>query len=399
MANMSAAASHSSHLRPLEGVRVLTIENFVAGPFCTMWLADAGAEVVKVESPAGDFSRTTSPLRTDENNAPRALSFLRVNRNKKSITLDLKTKEGKETFLALARKADIVVENLRPGAMDRLGIGYETLSVENPRLIYVAISGFGQKHILPSPYIDRPAFDIIGQALSGLMYRPDRQDESPVYLGFSLADINSGIVAAYGAMLALFQRTVTGKGQLVDISLYDAALIMNEISVAIFSAFKKLSKPGIHAVASPFGAYRVKDGFVAVAVLGEHVWRRFCEILRKPELLDDPRFVSGVSRCDHKEDLNRIINPWFLERTGAEVETIFAEGGVPASVIQDVDGVLKCPHLAARDMIRTLNDPAWGEIEIVGNPVKMSAVPPIETRPPPELGGDTEEVLQNWLGR
>jgi formyl-CoA transferase len=138
---------------------------------------------------------------------------------------------------------------------------------------------------------------------------------------------------------------------------------------------------------------------VAVAVLGEHVWRRFCEILRKPELLDDPRFVSGVSRCDHKEDLNRVINPWFLERTGAEVETIFAEGGVPASVIQDVDGVLKCPHLAARDMIRTLNDPAWGEIEIVGNPVKMSAVPPIETRPPPELGGDTEEVLQNWLGR
>jgi formyl-CoA transferase len=165
MANMSAAASHSSHLRPLEGVRVLTIENFVAGPFCTMWLADAGAEVVKVEPPGGDFSRTTSPLRTDENNAPRALSFLRVNRNKKSITLDLKTKEGKETFLALARKADIVVENLRPGAMDRLGIGYETLSAENPRLIYVAISGFGQKHILPSPYIDRPAFDIIGQAL------------------------------------------------------------------------------------------------------------------------------------------------------------------------------------------------------------------------------------------
>ncbi len=399
MANISAVASHSSHLRPLEGVRVLTIENFVAGPFCTMWLADAGAEVVKVEPPGGDFSRTTSPLRTDENNAPRALSFLRVNRNKKSITLDLKTKEGKETFLALARKADIVVENLRPGAMDRLGIGYETLSAENPRLIYVAISGFGQKHILPSPYIDRPAFDIIGQALSGLMYRPDRQDESPVYLGFSLADINSGIVAAYGAMLALFQRTVTGKGQLIDISLYDAALIMNEISVAIFSAFKKLSKPGIHAVASPFGAYRVKDGFVAVAVLGEHVWRRFCEILRKPELLADPRFVSGVSRCDHKEDLNRIINPWFLERTGAEVETIFAKGGVPASVIQDVDGVLKCPHLAARDMIRTLNDPAWGDIEIVGNPVKMSAVPPIETRPPPELGGDTEEVLQNWLGR
>lgn len=401
MNDLNAAATGLSAMlgmRPLEGIRVLTVENFLAAPYCSMWLADAGAEVVKVESrEGGDMARMTSPVRKDAEGNPRGLSLLRANRNKKSITLDLKHPEGKETFMELARQADIVVENLRAGVMDRLGIGYAELSAVNPKLIYVAISGFGQKHILPSPYIDYPAFDIIGQALSGLMNRPERQGERPTYLGFSLADIEAGILGAYGATLALIQRGRTGKGQLIDISLYDACLILNEISVAMYSGQKTKSQPGLHAVTAPFGSYETKDGYIVIAVLGEHIWHRFCEAIGMPELRDDPRFKDGVSRNRENTALTACISPWLLARTRREALDALLAAGVPAAAVNDVEDTFDCPHVAARDMLVTLDDPAWGKVQVVGNPVKMSDVPPIEARLPPALGENTDEVLESWL--
>lgn len=385
-------------MRPLEGIRVLALENFVAGPYCSMWLADAGAEVVKVEAPGlGDFSRSTSPVKIDGNGDNAGLSFLRTNRNKKSLTLNLKQPEGRATFLELVRKADILVENLRPGVMDRLGVGYGELKEANPRLIYVAISGFGQKDILPSPYMDWPAFDIVGQALSGLMYRPERKDERPTYLGFSLADLEGGILGAYGAMLALVQRGRTGEGQLVDISLYDASLILNEISVAMFSVFRKPSPPGIHAVTAPFGTYRARDGYIVIAVLGEHIWHRFCDVIGMPELKDDPRFQSGPDRLSHIGELNALIESWMAGHTRADAVKALLSGGVPASAVQDVGDVFDCPHVAARRMLMTLEDPSWGEVQVVGNPIKMSGVPEPESVHPPRLGQHTEEVLKAWL--
>lgn len=385
-------------IRPLEGIRVLTVENFLAAPYCTMWLADAGAEVVKVEArETGDMARTTSPIKYDEDGRPRGLSLLRANRNKKSITLDLKHPEGKATFLDLARHADIVVENLRAGVMDRLGIGYDVLKDVNPKLIYVAISGFGQKHILPSPMIDAPAFDIIGQALSGLMYRPERKDDRPTYLGFSLADIEAGIIAAYGAMLALIQRGRTGKGQMVDISLYDASLILNEISVAMYSGQKAKSRPGLHAVTAPFGTYKTKDGYIVIAVLGEHIWHRFCDAVGMPELKDDERFKDGLSRSAANDALSAAFAPWLLSRTKQEaVDTLLAYG-VPTSVVNDVEDTFDCEHVRSRDMLMTLEDPAWGKLQVVGNPVKMSDVAPAEARLPPALGEHTEDILKGWL--
>lgn len=384
--------------RPLAGVRVLAVENFLAGPFASMWLADAGAEVVKVEAPdGGDFARSTSPVRTGDDGVAHGLSFLRSNRNKKSVTLDLKHPEGKRIFKELVCEADVLIENLRPGVMDRLGVGWEVLQGVNPRLVYVAVSGFGHRDVLPSPYSDRPAFDILGQALSGLMYRPERQGERPTYLGFSLADIESGIQAAYGTMLALFQRQTTGKGSKVDISLYDACLVLNEISVAMYSVFKEPAKPGMHAVTAPFGTYRTSDGYIVIAVLGERIWERFCHAIGREDLLQDERFGSGVSRQRNLAALDTQIESWLCARTRAQaVEELLAQG-IPASMVNDVADVFDCPHVAARNMLMTLDDPVWGRVQVAGNPIKMSGVPDAAAVHPPELGQHTEDVLRTWL--
>ncbi|MFT3975780.1 MAG: CoA transferase [Sphingomonas bacterium] len=385
--------------RPLDGVKVLAIENFVAGPFCSMWLADAGAEVVKVESPGqGDFSRSTSPTREDDQGVPQGLSFLRTNRNKKSVTLDLKNPEGRALFRELAAKADILVENLRPGVTERLGLDYQSLRGINPRLIYVAVSGFGQKELLPSPYKDNPAFDIVGQAMSGLMYRPERQGERPTYLGFSLADLEGGILGAYGAMLALIQRGRTGEGQLVDISLYDASLILNEISVAMFSVLGTAPKPGLHAVTAPFGTYRARDGYIVIAVLGEHIWQRFCEVIGRTDLVGDPRFRDGITRQANNAVLNELIEAWLASHSRADAVAALVAGGVPASLVQDVGDLFHCPHVAARRMLMHFDDPVWGKVSVAGNPVKMSGAEEAEAGLPPRLGEHTESVLRDWLG-
>jgi CoA:oxalate CoA-transferase len=396
--NDASTIPANTSARPLDGVRVLAVENFIAGPFASMWLADAGAEVVKVESrEGGDFSRSTSPVRHDADGSVHGLSFLRSNRNKKSITLDLKHPEGKRVFIELAREADIVVENLRAGVMDRLGIGYDALREHNPRLIYVAISGFGHTDVKPSPYTDYPAFDIVGQAMSGLMYRPERQGDRPTYLGFSLADLQGAILAAQGALLALFQRERTGFGKKVDISLYDASLIQNEISVAMYSAFRKPSPPGVHAVTAPFGTYRASDGYIVIAVLGEHIWRRFCQVIGRPELVDDPRFVDGITRRANSAALDPHIDAWLASRTRADAVEALRSGGVPASVVNDIGDVFDCPHVAARDMLMTLDDPVWGPVQVAGNPIKMSDVPEAQAGLPPRLGQHTDDVLHDWL--
>lgn len=386
-------------IRPLDGIRVIAIENFIAGPFCSMWLADAGAEVVKIEAPGlGDYSRGTAPTRPDETGKPQGLSFVRSNRNKKSVTLDLKNPEGRAVFMELAEKADILVENLRPGVMDRLGIGYSRLAEVNPRLIYVAVSGFGQKDILPSPYLDFPAFDIVGQALSGLMYRPERTGDRPIYLGVSISDLLAGITGAYGTMLALVQRGRTGKGQLVDISLYDASLVLNEISVAFYSVFKEIPPPGLHATTAPFGTYETRDGYVVVATLGDHIWMRFCDVIGRPELKSDPRFGDGIARRSAIRELDAEINPWMKVRTRAEVVEAMRAGGVPASVVQDIPEIMECRHAAARNMMLEIDDPVWGKVKVAGNPVKMSDVAEVAAAMPPKLGEHNEEVLTTWIG-
>ncbi|WP_322045118.1 CoA transferase [Paraburkholderia sp. J67] len=385
--------------RPLEGIRVLTVENFIAAPFASMWLADAGAEVVKIEArEGGDFARSTSPVKADVDGKPNGLAFLRTNRNKKSVTLDLKHAEGQRLFKQLAAQADVVIENLRPNVMDRLGIGYAELSRINPRLIYGAISGFGHDDILSSPYGDVPAFDIVGQAMSGLMYRPERTGDRPTYLGFSLADIECGILALYGVVLALFHRQTTGTGKKIDISMYDASLVLNEISVAMYSATKQTSPPGVHAVTAPFGTYRAKDGYIVIAVLGEHIWKRFADVIGRADLTSDPRFADGMLRKQHLDALNVEIDAWLADRSRESALAILRAGGVPCSNVNDVPDLFECPHVAARKMLMTIDDPVWGHIKVAGNPVKMSDVPEPESKTPPKLGEHNSNVLHEWLG-
>jgi CoA:oxalate CoA-transferase len=396
---MNEDAGSGGRPRPLQGIRVLAVENFLAGPYCSMWLADAGAEVVKIEVPgSGDMARRTSPVKPDADGTPQGLSFLRSNRNKKSVTLDLKHPDGIDTFKELAAKADVLVENLRPGVMARLGLGYEVLRQINPRLVYVAISGFGQSDILPSPFKDNPAFDIIGQALSGLMYRPERQGDRPVYLGFSLADVQAGILGAYGTMLALMQRMMTGEGQLVDISLYDSCLILNEISVAMYSAFQTIPRSGVHAVTAPFGSYKARDGYVVIAVLGEHIWHRLCGLIERSDLIEDPRFIDGRTRSANNAALTRELEPWLEGRSCDEAVAQLVAASVPASKVQEIDDVVACPHVAARNMLMTLKDPVWGQVQVVGSPVKMSGVAEVEAGPPPLLGEHTGQILSDWIG-
>ncbi|VWB19014.1 CaiB/BaiF CoA transferase family protein [Burkholderia lata] len=397
--NESRAGTAIGAGRPLAGIRVLTVENFIAAPFASMWLADAGAEVVKIEArEGGDYARSTDPVRPGADGRPSGLAFLRTNRNKKSVTLDLKHPEGRRIFTELAAHADVVLENLRPNVMDRLGLGYEALSRINPRLIYGAISGFGHDDILQSPYGDFPAFDIVGQAMSGLMYRPERGDDRPTYLGFSLADIECGILALYGIVLALLHRHTTGKGKKIDISMVDASLILNEISVAMYSATKRTSPPGVHAVTAPFGTYRAKDGYIVIAVLGEHIWKRFAEVIGRPGLTDDPRFADGILRKQHVDALNVEIDAWLGDRSREAALAALRAGGVPCSNVNDVPDLFECPHVAARKMLMTLDDPAWGPIQVAGNPVKMSDVPEPDAKTPPALGEHNADVLHEWLG-
>jgi formyl-CoA transferase len=282
--------------------------------------------------------------------------------------------------------------------MDRLGVGWAVLREINPRLIYVAVSGFGHSDVKPSPYTQYPAFDIVAQALSGLMYRPQRQGNDPIYLGFSLGDIQAAMVAIQGTLLALLQRGLTGKGQKVDISLYDATLVLNELPVTLFSATGQKAKPGVHAVTAPFGAYQASDGHIVIAVLGEHVWRRFCEAIGQPQLVEDERFATGVLRQTHLGELNEFIRPWLAARTRDQAVQTLLGHGVPASNVNDVHDIFECPHVAARDMLVKLEDPVWGPVEVPGNPIKMSAVQNIPLVPPPRLGEHNQEVLAEWLG-
>jgi formyl-CoA transferase len=282
--------------------------------------------------------------------------------------------------------------------MEKLGCGWDVLHTINPRLVYVAISGFGHIDVMPSPFSHRPAFDVMGQALAGLMNRPERQGDKPVYLGFSLADIQGGILGAYGAMLALFQRSISGVGRKVDISLYDACLALNEISITMYSVTRERAMPGVHAISAPFGSYKAADGYIVIAVLGEHIWKRFCNTLGQPDLLLDEGFKDGVSRQRNLLRLDKCINQWLSGLTRADAVAALLANGVPASTVNDIDDIFDCPHVAARKMLVQLNDPSWGQVAVAGNPVKLSGIQERKPIHPPDLGTHTEEVLQGWLG-
>ena len=376
---------------PLDGVRVVDLTQVMGGPFCTMQLGDLGADVIKVEPPSGDLARSMggAELRMPgTDNAP----FFALNRNKRSIVLDLTQPRDHSVFEALVKTADVLVESFRPGVMKRLGADYETMSALNPRLIYASISGFGQT----GPYADRPGFDLIAQGMSGVMSVTGEPGGPPVKSGVPIADLSVGLIAANGVLAALIARGKTGRGQYIDTSLFESALAMAVWETTEYWATDEPPHAlgSAHRLSAPYQAFRTSDGYITLAALTQSHWQRLCSTLGREDLTNDPRFATNAARMEHRPALVREIETALATRTTDEwVERVLA-AGVPAGPIYDFAHVFADPHTRARRMIEEIDHPVAGRVRTLGFPLKMSETPPSVRRAPPLLGEHTNEILR-----
>lgn len=386
------AAGNADWPGPLGGLKVLDFTRVLAGPFLTQMLGDLGAEVFKIETPGqGDETRTFAPHVGGESHY-----FLGLNRHKKSLVIDLKTEEGVKLVRGLAAQADVVVENFRPGVMDRLGLGYEALAAANPRLVYCGISGFG----MSGPLRDTPSFDIVTQAMAGALSLNGEPGRAPIKLGLPLGDMVGGIFGSVGVLSALHERSITGRGRLVDISLHDGMLGMLGYLAQIFFVTGQDPKPvgSAHPNIAPYGAFPASDGQIIIACLVQGFWRRLCETLGRPELADDPRFATGADRLVHRAALNDIISSVTRARTVAEWAQRLSAADVPNAPILGVGAALNHPHSIAREMVVCAEHPTAGTVRMVGRPIKFPGMTQAPLKASPVLGEHTVEVLRQQLG-
>ena len=385
-------AFQSHHGGPLEGIRVLDLTRVLSGPYCTMNLADQGAEVVKIEIPErGDDARHVGPpFRKGE-----SAFFISINRNKKSVTLNLKTSRGVEILKGLARVADVLVENYRPGVAERLGIDYEVLSQENPRLVYCSISGFGQT----GPYRDWPGYNFTVQALSGVMTVSGEPGSEPHPVGISLGDIPAGMYAAFAISTALFQRMKTGKGQHIDIGMLDALVAMMEYPLVRY-AMTGVCPPAIgqyNPAITPFGVFEAADTSIVIAAGNNKLWKILCEVIERHDLLEDPKYETNPLRTENQDELHPEITKTLKEKSSEEWLTRFVEAGIPVARVNTVADVFHDPQVRARGMVQSVQQRQAGEVAIAGNPVKLEGSTDRGFKPAPQLGEHTEGVLADWL--
>jgi crotonobetainyl-CoA:carnitine CoA-transferase CaiB-like acyl-CoA transferase len=373
----------------LEQLTVLDMTQVMAGPSCCQLLGDLGARVVKVEPVgSGDHTRQSMGHRMPHGESS---AFLAVNRNKQGIALDLKQEAGRDAFYKLARGADIVVENFRPGVTSRLGVDYATLSGLNSRIIYASISGFGQT----GPYADRPGYDLIAQAMSGLMSVTGEPGRDPVKCGVPVTDLAAGLFCAVGILAACIAREQTGRGQYIDTSLYDVGLALSVWETAELWATGRVPQPlgSAHRMSAPYQALRTRDGHITVGANNPRLWQRLCQVLGREDLLDDPRFTANAGRMEHRDVLAMELESVLKDRDSEEWQTALLAAGVPCGPIRDYEQVCRDPHTLARDMVITMQHPAEGEIRGLGIPVKLSDTPGEIRRPAPMLGEHTDELL------
>ncbi|HET8616830.1 MAG TPA: CoA transferase [Actinomycetales bacterium] len=378
---------------PLDGVRIVALEQYISGPYCTMWLADCGAEVIKVERPeVGDPRRVFMPRLEGEDGESVSGGFFSFNRNKKSVTLDLQSEEGRTAYKALVATADVVVENLRPDAVGKLGIAYDDLRVDHEDLVYAAISGYGRAP--GTPYAGRPAFDAAILGMAGITHvtgtSPDLPPQLPMY---GLADMVTGILAGYQVLMALFDRERTGKGRLIDVSMYDSLVALNERPLMHHAFTGNVISRGPDRFQAPMGAYECSDGYVSLVVPNDLMWRRVAACIGRPELADDPRTATGSARAANPDAYLPAMSEWLKARTRAECVEELERCGVPAGIVQDSADVAACPHLEARGMFVRVDDPAVGEIRMPHAPVTMSDMPPVPNGTVPRLGEHNGALL------
>ena len=384
-------ASGEAHPGPLAGMRVLELAQIMAGPTCGMMLADLGADVIKIEKlPGGDDSRGYREPRVNGISAP----FLMMNRNKRGMAVNLKDARGRDILLRMVRDADVLTENFRHGTMEKLGLGYDTLSRLNPGLIYCQISGFGRT----GPLKDQGGFDLIAQGYAGLMALTGEPGRPPVKTGNPVADIAAGILAVAGVAAAYAYKQKTGRGQLVDTSLFEAALQQTFWHAAIHFATGESPGPtgSAHVLSAPYQAYQASDGWVNIGGANEVNWERIAEVLGHPEWRADPRFATNTARMDNIDALTAAINAVLCTRTKADWTERLAAAGVPVGPVHSLAEALAHPQTLARGMVVDIVDPQAGPTKAIGCPIHFSATPTRITRPAPALGQHTREILADY---
>jgi crotonobetainyl-CoA:carnitine CoA-transferase CaiB-like acyl-CoA transferase len=377
---------------PLAGLKVVDLTHVMAGPTCTLMLADMGADVIKIEkTPHGDDTRHSIPPKIGDE----AASFLMMNRNKRGIVLDLKTKGGAQILRRLIEKADVLVENFGPGVMDRLGFGYEDLHKEHPTLIYCSLSGFGRT----GPYKHRRGFDLIAQAMSGIMsFTGEGPDGPPVKCGAPLSDITAGVIAAMGILAAYTYRLKTGEGQWVETSLYEAALIQTywQSAIALATGVAPRAMGSAHPLNAPYQAFQTSDGWIVVGGANQKNWLRMLDALGAPEMANDPRYLSGADRMAHLKELAAELNRHFRNKPAKYWLETLEEKGVPCGPVHDMLQALADPQTIAREMVVETEHSALGLVKSLGLPVKFSATPGKVRTGAPLYGEHTRSVLREY---
>ena len=371
----------------LAGIKVVDLTRTLAGPFCTMMLGDMGADVIKVEEPSlGDETRSWTPFWNGQ-----STQFLAFNRNKRSLTLNLKDKRAVEICLKLASQADVMIESFRAGTADRMGIGYEAVKAINPRIVYCCISGFGRT----GPMAERPGYDLIIQGYGGLMSTTGGPDGEPVRTGYSLVDLFAGMMAYGSIMTALYARDRTGVGQLVEASLLEGQIATMSYHALGYLATGRVPRPmgSAHPSLVPYQAFPSLDGFFIVGCGNDGLWRRLCPSIGLDELTDDPKYRNNTDRVQHREELVSILSGHFRTRTTAEWLEIIGEAGVPCGPINRVSDLVSDPQVVARDMMVSIPHPQVPDLKAPGSPLKLADMPASVRRHPPLLGEHSQEVV------
>ncbi len=380
---------------PLTGIRIVDLTRALAGPFCTMLLADLGADVIKVEPPESDMARYSDPFLPEDEERAYGGYFASINRNKRGMMLDLKQDADREALIRLIDTADAVVENFRAGVMERLGLGYESLHERNPKLVYAAIRGFGDPRTGESPYVDWPAYDVVAQAVSGVVSVTGTADGQPLKVGPSIGDLYPGTMAALGITAALLHARTTGEGQFMDVAMYDACFALVEAAVYRYSYRGIVTEPtgNSHPQLTPFDIYPTKDGHCAIAAPTVVHWDLLCAFMDRPDLIHDARTVSNKERVKNADFVRDLMTEWTRQHTTAELVALLG-GTVPVGPVNNAADLFADPHLRARQMLVAIDQPNGTRPVVLPNsPIKYTGTPTGVYRRPPKLGEHNDEIL------